>query len=571
MKSCLSSNLLRYPLLVPVLLVALILVVYYPALFSGIHLIDDPGIIAKYTASPALSSILLPGNSYYYRPLLELSFYLDNKFWGMEPCTMHLENILLHCANSLLVFLLARRIYCDDINPLMPVFATLLFALHPVNVEAVAWIAGRTDPLLTIFILAAFYFSLRWLDRPRKQDMIIALLMLCAALLVKETALAFGAVILLLAMAWPGAATGRQRLMSAVTILVLLLLLVITTLVIRGGGRSGLSRFIIGSDFQVVHAIKDALIALGFYIKKLIIPFPLNFAIAEVHPLNGLLVLIAIPLLWLVFCRFRLSGLLFLSAILLLLPALTLAVKQIAWTPIAERYLYLSTAFTALGLTGIIQSLHKRYPAIILFPLVLVLCGFGFSSFQRNILWGNSLSFFQDTVNKSPEFGSAYYSLGSLLMQQGEIDKAVEAFVNADRLNKRASICYPIKLSIMNTFVVKGRYCDARAYFFDLFKEKNFAPVDFLELLYLSDSKWLESIENDRKIALAQDILETLRLLYQKNQDPFWLYQSGKMALVVGDSSMASEFFHKAYSTAPTNSHYKGAARTYYMRLDAVK
>lgn len=107
---------------------------------------------------------------------------------------MHLENILLHCANSLLVFLLARKILVSQDNKtlVIPLFAALLFALHPVNVEAVAWIAGRTDPLLALFVLSSCYFLLRWLDKPRWQDMTATLLMFGAALLTKETALAFG-------------------------------------------------------------------------------------------------------------------------------------------------------------------------------------------------------------------------------------------------------------------------------------------------------------------------------------------------------------------------------------------
>ena len=177
----------------------------------GIHPVDDPGLFAKYSASPPLSNILLPGSSYYYRPVVELTFYLDNLLWGMEPVTMHMENIMLHCANTLLVYLLACKIYTDDESLLVPLFPALLFALHPVNVEAVTWIAGRTDPLLALFVLSASYFWLRWLDNPRWPDMFATMTLFGVALLTKETALAFGAV-LLLTVVWNGTDTGRQRL-----------------------------------------------------------------------------------------------------------------------------------------------------------------------------------------------------------------------------------------------------------------------------------------------------------------------------------------------------------------------
>lgn len=565
-----SNNLLGQPLLVPVLLVIVILAVYYPALHVGIFSIDDPGIFALFSASRPLSTILHLGNGYYYRPVLELTYYLDNLLWGMEPVTMHLENILLHCANSMLVYLLARRIYSNYETPIFSLLAALLFALHPVNVETVTWIAGRTDPLITLFVLSATYFWMRWLYKPRWQDMTASILMFVTALLTKETALAFGAVVLLLTVAWPGSASGRDRLKAVGVVILPAAVMVIISLLFRSN-TSALSRFLSSTDFQFTNIVGQVLISVGFYAKKLIVPYPLNFAITDVHPMYALLGLALFPFLWWIFRHYRLSGVLFISAVLIIMPATLIAVKQVAWTPFAERYLYQSTAFVALGMAGICEAWQRKYPVLIPSVIVLVLCGFAISNFQRNLLWKDSLSFFQDAVVKSPEFGSVYYSLGGILMQQGEIDRAVEAFANADRLNKRDSMRYPIKSGIMGTMLAKGKYLEARVYFFKLFNEKKAAPANFLELLYIADSKMLESIGNERKVPLAMDLLETLSLLYQKKPDPFWLYQSGKISLVAGKANVAAEFFRKAYDTAPDGAHFKGAAKTYLIRLEAEK
>lgn len=554
------------------LLVGVILAVYYPALLSGVHPVDDPGIFALYSASPPLSSILLPGNGYYYRPLIELSFYLDNLLWGMEPSAMHLENILLHCANSLMVFLLARRIIVRQghKNLVIPVLAALLFALHPLNVEAIAWIAGRTDPLLTLFVLSSGYFLLRWLDKQRWQDMAATLLMFVAALLTKETALAFAAVMVLLVITWPGTATVRQRMYAVGIVIGPALLLVISALVFRSG-TGGLNRFLSGIDQQIMHSVWQALIALGFYARKLIFPFPLNFAINEVHPLYGLFGLALFPFLWWVYRRYRLSGALFTSALFLLFPALLVAVKPIAWTPFAERYLYLSTAFLVLGLVGVAEVWQRKYPVVLQSFVILLLCGAALGSFQRNLLWKDSLSFFEDAVAKSPDFGSVYHNLGGLLIQKGEIDRASEAFATADRLNKRDSMRYQIKSSIMGTMLVKGEYLEARAYFFQLFKVKKAAPANFLELLYTADSKRLDSLDKGGKVKLVYDLLETLELLYIKKPDPFWLYRSGQIALVAGSTKEAAGFFRRAYAGAPVDAHYKAAAKTNYLRLETGK
>ncbi len=575
MRSWPSNNLLRHPLSAPVLLVVVILAVYYPALLSGIHPIDDPGILDLFSASPPLSRILLPGSGYYYRPMAELSFYLDNMLWGMEPSAMHLENILLHCANGLLVYLLARRVIGRHENDnetlyIMPLLAALLFALHPLNVEAVAWIAGRTDPLLGLFVLSASYFWLNWLEKPRWQDMSATLLLFGAALLTKETALAFGAVIVALALAWPGSATRKQRLSAINMIAAPGVLLVIITLVFWSG-TSGLSRFMGGTDLQLAQGAWHALIAYGFYVRKLIVPFPLNFAINEVNPLNGLLGVAILPFLWWVLRLYRLSGVFFVSAALLIMPAILVAVKQVAWTPFAERYLYLSTAFVALGLAGIAEVWQRKYPVVLLSFFILLLSGSALVCFQRNLLWKDPLSFFQDAVEKSPEFGSVYYSLGGILIQKGEIDQALAAFTTADQLNKRVSMRYPIKAGIMGTMLAKGEFLEARTYFFQIFNKKQDASADFLELLQKADGSRLISLGHDEKLLLAHDLLETLDLLNQKKPDPFWLYRSGQFALIMEDTVRAADFFRRSYAAAPVDAHYRPAAHTYLLKLERAK
>ena len=575
MRSWPSNNLLRHPLSAPVLLVVVILAVYYPALLSGIHPIDDPGILDLFSASPPLSRILLPGSGYYYRPMAELSFYLDNMLWGMEPSAMHLENILLHCANGLLVYLLARRVIGRHENDnetlyIMPLLAALLFALHPLNVEAVAWIAGRTDPLLGLFVLSASYFWLNWLEKPRWQDMSATLLLFGAALLTKETALAFGAVIVALALAWPGSATRKQRLSAINMIAAPGVLLVIITLVFWSG-TSGLSRFMGGTDLQLAQGAWHALIAYGFYVRKLIVPFPLNFAINEVNPLNGLLGVAILPFLWWVLRLYRLSGVFFVSAALLIMPAILVAVKQVAWTPFAERYLYLSTAFVALGLAGIAEVWQRKYPVVLLSFFILLLSGSALVCFQRNLLWKDPLSFFQDAVEKSPEFGSVYYSLGGILIQKGEIDRALAAFTTADQLNKRVSMRYPIKAGIMGTMLAKGEFLEARTYFFQIFNKKQDASADFLELLQKADGSRLISLGHDEKLLLAHDLLETLDLLNQKKPDPFWLYRSGQFALIMEDTVRAADFFRRSYAAAPVDAHYRPAAHTYLLKLERAK
>ncbi|MBJ6751445.1 tetratricopeptide repeat protein [Geomonas anaerohicana] len=562
----------RHTLFACLLLVSLILAVYYPALLSGIHSVDDPGIVNLYSSSPPLSQILLPGHGYYYRPLLELTFWLDNALWGMEPRVMHLENILLHCLNTLLVFLLARtacRGQGDGVSFWAGILAAVVFALHPVNVEAVAWIAGRSDLLLTLFALAAWFVWLRWLSSPRWRDLALALLLLLAALLTKETALAAGGVFLLLALVWAGAASLRQR-AGALGLMAAPALLVVLTALLFHSGTSALSRFSSATALRQWRALGDALVALGFYAGKLVWPLPLNFAITEADPRLAFLGALLLPALAWLFVRRRVAAAWFAAALLMVLPAVLVAVNQVAWTPYAERYLYLPCACSAVAVAPLVpMRLQASRPLLWALLGVLVL-SCSAVDLKRTLLWQDKPAFFEEAVRRSPGFGSVYNELGGQLLQHDRVPEAAEAFATAQRFNKRESMRLLIKANLLGVAFAREDYLGVRTQFFQTFKTKQEANADFLELLQKADSRRLTTLSGEKKVALTLDILETLDLLGKKRYDPFWFYRSGQLCLAIGDKARAAEFFSRAYRLAPADSHYRQPAALYLRKLGSV-
>ena len=122
-----------------------------------------------------------------WRPVVTSSFFADTFFWGKtRPWGYHLTNVLLHCLVALLFFLFLRRFVR---SPILAGLGTLLYALHPVQSEAVSSINGRGTPFSGLFVLSAFLLYPRYL--------LLSCLSLFAALLSKETAVTFFAVILL--------------------------------------------------------------------------------------------------------------------------------------------------------------------------------------------------------------------------------------------------------------------------------------------------------------------------------------------------------------------------------------
>jgi hypothetical protein len=312
----------------------------------------------------------------------------------------------------------------------------------------------------------------------------------------------------------------------------------------------------------------SGLTALGFYFRKILVPLPLNFAIIEVHPWHFLAGVVPFPILWWLYRNYRQAFMLFVSALLFVLPAVLVALKQVAWTPFAERYLYLPSAVFILGIGTLWHEMQQKYQVLVISCSLSILAVFSIVTVQRTMLWRDPLVFYQDAIAKSPGFGSLYNELGGILIQNGRPEQAEQVFITADRLNHRESMRLLIKANMMRARYVQGNFVGVREMFFQLFKQKKDAPADFLELLHKADSKRLVNLASSDEKLLAQDLLETLDQLNQKRPDPFWLYRSGQIALLIEDNARASVFFRQSFSTAPADAHYKAAAGMYLRKLE---
>jgi len=123
--------------------------------------------------------------AYYYRPFLTLSFMVNAFFSGTDPFGYHLVNVLIHLfATSLLLLLLIQLEY----DQLKSFCLSLLFLVHPALVQAVAWIPGRNDSLLTVFILLSFLFFIQYYRTVRVKDLFWHLVFFVCALFTKESA-----------------------------------------------------------------------------------------------------------------------------------------------------------------------------------------------------------------------------------------------------------------------------------------------------------------------------------------------------------------------------------------------
>lgn len=171
---------------------------YWPALRAG-FIYDDRFFVTEnrsvhslanvpsFFSSPKSTTASVPWNDI-WRPLRNVSYALDHAVWDLRPFGFHLTNLLLHLVNCLLVAAVAQRFWPGGAAPLL---AGMVFALHPVQSEAVAWVSGRDDLLVVAFLLAAWLSRMRYQKTGDKTWLGTALGLFSLALLSKETAAAF--------------------------------------------------------------------------------------------------------------------------------------------------------------------------------------------------------------------------------------------------------------------------------------------------------------------------------------------------------------------------------------------
>lgn len=151
----------------------------------------------------------------FYRPLISLFMVSDYRIWGINGFGFHLTNLLFQLVSTVLVFLVSRKLIEKFHNSeafLVPVFASLFFGVYPLHPEAVSWITGRVDVIVTAFYLLSFWSYLRWRQSHHFIDLLATAFSMILALLSKEMAIIMPAMfvayeLLLNARRQPGSST----------------------------------------------------------------------------------------------------------------------------------------------------------------------------------------------------------------------------------------------------------------------------------------------------------------------------------------------------------------------------
>ncbi len=549
---------MRYPFQI-IFLLFVILGVFYPSLFAESLSIDDRQMIQALLNSKGLDlgTLFFPTNSrYYYRPLIGLSFYADAALLGSHPMLVHFENVLIHALNTLLLFCILRhwsaRLGRTDETGQAPLLLAAFFGLHPLATEPVNWISGRTDLLACLFVLASFLCLLRNAGKRVWPDIAAALLFLCG-LWAKEAAIGLVPVVLFLSLQDEGFEISRRWRAIAGRCLPFLAALLAYAFM-RTGGRiaqdTGVMTAIHGGHgaehFSLASKALSLIKAIGFYSQKILWPFPLNFAIVEINRPVALAVGIATIFglaAGLLFFRRRpfMAGLAWLFSFLA--PALPVAVNRMAWTPLAERYLYIPLAGLCLLLLSLLAGRQKRIATLALLALLL---GFGAATAQRNIVWQQNLTLWQDVVEKSPTFAPGHNDYGLALLRAGRKAEAEKHLALAASLVGDASSRGSSKVRANLTLVKDDLETQVATLEAILQEEKNTkqrrqTASQLISLLNRALTEKKGEVPQRREwlakmAGLHQD-------LFALDKNPYHLYRMGQLQLALGEKAVARQAF----------------------------
>jgi tetratricopeptide (TPR) repeat protein len=166
-----STPFLENTVLLYFLLTVITFLLFYNTLPNE-FVFDDESVIVNNSALTDLSNIpeYFTGSEgfhkvigKYYRPVVSTSYTIDYALWGLKPGGFHFTNILIHITASLILFNILLHLFGNYKNGILYSFiGALIFAVHPVHTEAVSWVSGRTDSMVTLFFFASFLYYLKY-------------------------------------------------------------------------------------------------------------------------------------------------------------------------------------------------------------------------------------------------------------------------------------------------------------------------------------------------------------------------------------------------------------------------
>ena len=433
-------------------LVAVTLVLYLPVRSYPFIGFDDPGYVTenpRVTAGLSWSAVRWALTSGYFanwHPLTWISHMVDVQLFGLNGGAHHLTNLVLHVANTLLLFVLLTKM-TGAVG--RSAFVAALFAVHPMHVESVAWVAERKDVLSTAFWLLTTWAYLVYTRKPQLLRYGLVLLLYALGLMSKPMLVTLPCTLLLLDV-WPL----RRAVIGESPRAVWLRLLYEKIPLFALAAASSVITFLVQRTSGAVESLTvvplsvrtaNAILAYWLYVQKLAVPTGL--AILYSYPTNlfvgtVLLALAAVVAVSVIAVRASHTRPYLLVGWLWFLGTLVpvIGIVQVGKQPMADRYSYIPSiglfVLVAWGAADLLTRLRAPRPAA---PILSVLAVGVFTLVAQRQLqyWRLSSELWKHTIAVTGENYLAENNLGWDLVREHKPDEAIPHYLEAIRLRPR--------------------------------------------------------------------------------------------------------------------------------------
>ncbi len=518
-----------------------------------------------------------------YQPVRMLSYAIDYKFWKLNPMGYRITNILFYILTCIMVFMTLQHIstaFREGRGPSSHVrvglFGALLFAAHPVHVEAVTWLAARKEVLQGFFFFLAFFLYLMGKEREgwrRVMLFVLVLFSISLATLSKPSAVVFPAVLAIYEIAlqrnqWIDFIKRHWVFFSLATVVSVIFAFILMRVMLQAGGVKpyhGGTFFnnLLMSMYVFLYNIKLLMFTVNYSADyALRVPFP---------PLDllALVVVLTVSLLvGLSIWSLKKGKVLFFSFFFFfvtLLPYLNIIPIS---TLLADRYVFIASFsfcfLLGIGFDKLYSMRHQKFSeaffkvlSIAMFLFLLAI--YSFMTIRQNRVWENSYTLWSDAVEKYPESNTANALMGVVYMDLGMDEKA------AEYLEKAVQIL-PIDYESRNNLgIVYQRLNMPEKAFRELMTAMFLKPE--YHIIKINLSTFYQRQKEYRK---SEELLK--ELISKKPKDASLYYRLGILYKEMGNYEAAVSELEKGIELAPgVITFYEELGNIYISRMQDIK
>ncbi len=427
----------------PYIIVIITGLLYSKAMFGEFTNFDDETFILNNKHIMDLSvdgvkAIFTAITSGKYQPLTNLSFAIEYHFFGFDPFVFHLDNILLHLLSTWAVYKIAMRLSGSYITA---VVVSLLFGIHPMHVEEVAWASERKDMMYAVFYLLSLFWYLKYADSGYKiRFYIVSFILFVVSLLSKSEAMSLPLLLVVVDL-YKGRKINGRAVIEKLPLLVLSVATVVLSIISQHTDNA--FGQVSAATYGLINRVMLAATVPAFYVVKLFAPFQLSAMHYYPDMHNGLLpwmYYVSLPLcigIIVVIARsgpFRRDmtfGVAFFAVTICVMPQLIFVGPSL--TP--ERYSYIPYIgfFFIIGqvLSGISSPVWKKAGAILFWCFAVMCCGI---TWKRIDVWKNTEVLMTDMIEKNSDVADCsffYWLRGNYKLTENRPAEAIEDYTEA--------------------------------------------------------------------------------------------------------------------------------------------